>query len=181
MLKLRKIREDDLAMVMNWRMDPDVTKYMYTDPKLDMEKQRMWFKAISVDETSKYWIINYDDIDVGLISITGFDSQNKRCSWAYYVADKNMRGKGIGVAVECNVYDYVFNRLGLEKLCCEVFSFNDKVVQLHEKFGSRREGYLRNHIIKDGKSYDVVSLAILKAEWTGIRKGFSYPIIDIEE
>lgn len=37
-LELRKIKRDDLEMIMNWRMDPDVTKYMYTDPKLSIEK-----------------------------------------------------------------------------------------------------------------------------------------------
>lgn len=178
-MELRKVMIDDLEMLLQWRMDPEVTRFMYTDPKLTIEDQKEWFTSIQKDETSRYWIIRFDGIDIGLINITKIDTVHKRCLWAYYIADMSMRGKGIGKDLECNIYDYVFQNLGLEKLCCEVFSFNEKVVQIHERFGSRREGYYRNHIWKNGISYDVVAMAILKGEWEIIRKGTNYNKISI--
>ena len=33
-ITLREIREEDLEMIMNWRMDPEVTRYMNTNPRL---------------------------------------------------------------------------------------------------------------------------------------------------
>ena len=174
MLELRKISKSDLGMIMEWRMNPEVTKYMYTDPKLTMESQLRWFEHISMDSTSLYWIIKFDGVDIGLLSLYDIDVKNLRCSWAYYLGDQSMRGKGLGRELECNIYDYVFYKLNLEKLWCEVFAFNDKVVKIHEHFGSRREGFYRNHIIKNGEHFDVVAMAILKDEWQVLRKGFVY-------
>ena len=37
---LRKIRESDLETIMNWRMDPEITRYMNTDPRLTLEGQK---------------------------------------------------------------------------------------------------------------------------------------------
>ena len=45
-IRLRELREDDLENIMRWRMDPDITRYMNTNPKLTLEGQRKWFKAI---------------------------------------------------------------------------------------------------------------------------------------
>ncbi len=39
-LVLRKISENDLEMIMKWRMMPEVTKYMYTDPQLTIDGQK---------------------------------------------------------------------------------------------------------------------------------------------
>ena len=180
MLVLRKIRKDDLETIMRWRMDPEVTRYMYTDPRLTLEGQMAWFERISGDETSRYWIIRYDGVDVGLLSFSGIDATNLRCSWAYYIGDQSMRGKGLGRELECNAYDYAFDVLKVEKLCCEVFAFNDKVVRIHEKFGSRREGYYRDQIVKNGERFDVVAMAILKREWDVIKQGMKYGEAEFE-
>ena len=32
--RLRKIRQDDLENIREWRMLPEITRYMYTDPKI---------------------------------------------------------------------------------------------------------------------------------------------------
>ena len=64
------------------------------------------------------------------------------------------------------VLDYVFDTLKLNKLLCEVFVDNDKVITLHEKFGFRRESYFREHIRKNGIYKDVIGLALLKREWS---------------
>ncbi|RKX41786.1 MAG: UDP-4-amino-4,6-dideoxy-N-acetyl-beta-L-altrosamine N-acetyltransferase, partial [Thermotogae bacterium] len=56
-LSLKRITENDLELIMNWRMLPEVTKYMYTDPNLTMEDQIKWFKKISSDSTTSYWLI----------------------------------------------------------------------------------------------------------------------------
>ncbi|MEW5922625.1 MAG: UDP-4-amino-4,6-dideoxy-N-acetyl-beta-L-altrosamine N-acetyltransferase [Candidatus Zixiibacteriota bacterium] len=174
MLKMRKIKINDLKLIMEWRMQPDVTKYMYTDPVLTIEGQRLWLQKISADESVRYWIINLDGVDIGVLNLVNIDNVNKRCAWAYYIGFTESRGKGLGRQLECNVYDYVFNKLGMEKLCCEVFAFNEKVVQIHEHFGSRREGYFRKHIQKNGEWYDVVAMAILKEEWVTIKNGIDF-------
>lgn len=180
MLKLRNIKDNDLEMIMNWRMKPEVTKYMYTDPKLTIEDQKKWFKKISEDKHKKYWIINFENTDIGLISIDNIDYINKNASWAYYIADTSFRGRGLARKLEYNIYNYAFEELNLNKLWCEVLSFNEIVVKIHEKYGSKIEGILREHIFKNNEFHDVVRMSILKKEWDAMKQNIQYEIAEIE-
>ena len=46
---------------------------------------------------------------------------------------------------------------------------NEKVIQMHEKFGFRREAYYREHVKKKDDYYDVVGLAMLKRDWNALK------------
>jgi len=179
-LKLRKIKNEDLELIMKWRMSPQVTSYMYTDPVLTIESQRLWLGSISKSDEVLYWIIEYDNVAIGVMNICDIDKVNRKCSWAYYIGDTSFRGKGIAVTLECNIYDYVFETLGFNKLCCEVFETNGRVVKMHEKFGTETEGILREHIIKGDVKYNVVTMGILKQKWNTSRENFKYEKITIE-
>jgi UDP-4-amino-4,6-dideoxy-N-acetyl-beta-L-altrosamine N-acetyltransferase len=166
---------------MRWRMEPDVTRYMYTDPQLTIQDQQCWFDRISVSDRDRLWIIELDSgRPVGLLTLSDIDQANRRCAWAYYLGDPDTRGRGLAKTLECNIYDYVFDRLGFHRLWCEVLSSNARVVALHERFGSRVEGVLRQHILKNGVYLDVVRLAILRPEWLATRTALNYSVIDIE-
>ena len=66
--------------------------------------------------------------------------------------------------------EYVFNELKLNKLRCEVFTSNDKVIKMHENFGFRREAYYREHCLKNNQKFDVIGLALLQTEWSLIKE-----------
>ena len=57
---LRKVTEGDLEQIMRWRMDPEITRYMNTDPKLTLEGQKKWFAKVQQDPDVSYWIIEID-------------------------------------------------------------------------------------------------------------------------
>lgn len=182
-VKLRKIKEEDLSMIMEWRMSPEVTKYMYTDPYLTSETQRNWYKEImSNHPKEKYWIIELDNrIDVGLLSVTNIDYVNKRASWAYYLGNIEARGKGLARILECNIYDYIFETLDLNKLCCEVLEFNEGVVKIHKKYGAMIEGKFIEHIFKNGIYYNVICMATFKKDWEIKKKEIKYEKLLIEQ
>lgn len=179
-LRLRKIKEEDLLKIMKWRMLPEVTKYMYTDLVFDLEKQKMWFNKVENSSNEIWWIIEIDNIDIGVIAINNIDRINKKCFWTYYIADISFRGRGISKLLECNIYDYVFYTLNLNKLCGEVFEFNDKVVSIHKKFGSEVEGILKDHICKNSTFYNVVVMGITRDKWNKIKHKYDYEKIIIE-
>ncbi|MDU5079762.1 UDP-4-amino-4,6-dideoxy-N-acetyl-beta-L-altrosamine N-acetyltransferase [uncultured Tissierella sp.] len=180
-LELVKIAKDDLEQIMHWRMKPEVTKYMYTDPVLTLEIQEKWFDSIKNDTSVKYWMIKIDGVKIGVINLRDIDYINRRCTWGYYIGDNSFRGRGIASTLECNIYDYVFNILNLNKFWCEVFSFNEKVISIHERFGSIIEGTLKQHIYKNGEFFDIVMMAITKDRWEEIKDNYSYEKIYIEE
>ena len=169
-IELTLLTQEDIELVRTWRNSPEVAQYMYTENEISAEQQEAWFDKVKDDESSRYWVIKYDDKKIGLASLTGISKVLGSCYWAFYLGTDVPRGGGIGSKIEFNVLEYVFNELKLNKLRCEVMIFNDKVISMHEKFGFRREAYYRQHVKKNGKWVDAVGLAILKEEWDNFRE-----------
>ncbi|UHG92479.1 UDP-4-amino-4,6-dideoxy-N-acetyl-beta-L-altrosamine N-acetyltransferase [Spirosoma oryzicola] len=168
-IELTPLTEEDIELVRTWRNMPEVSQYMYTSEMITYEQQASWFARIKNDSTCRYWVITYNNQKVGLASITGLNHTLSSCYWAFYLGDVTIRKGGLGAKIEFRVLDYVFGELKLNKLRCEVMTFNEKVISMHEKFGFRREAYYRQHVKKDGIWQDVVGLAILKSEWESYR------------
>ena len=164
-VELKKLQENDLEMVMDWRMRPYITKYMNTDPVLTIDGQKKWFDKVLKNATQKYWIICVDDVPVGMLQLMDIDTVNSRCSWGYYIAEIEYRSLQLAMYLEWNLYNYVFDILKLHKLCNETFVENAQVVKLHLLCGSKQDGIMRDHIYKNGKFYDVSIGSIIADEW----------------
>ena len=169
MIALRDMRPEDRDRVRQWRNLPAVARYMYTDGEIAEAEHAAWFARVLDDPSCTYWIITCDGADVGLACITGIDRVHSRCSWAFYIASSDLRGRGVGSVVEYSVLSHVFDTLGLEKLCCEVLDLNAPVIEMHKRFGFSEEGRLRRHIRKGESWHDVIMLAMLREDWLAAR------------
>lgn len=186
--KCRKITEKDLVMLMNWRMMPEITKYMNTDPKLTLEDQVEWYKRIIEDAKKKlddgrqgfYWILEVDEEPVGFVSLVDIDIKAKKVYTGVYIAVKAKRSLRLILDVQWNLYRYAFDILGMNKVCEEVFAQNEAVNRILDMCGSKREGLLRSHICKNGTYYDVVVRGILKDEWNTKKEMLAYNNIELE-
>jgi len=170
MIQLRNIQSKDKEQIYIWRNLPEVAQYMYSDHTITLDEHTKWFDNMLVDDSNHYWIIELDNEGVGVANITEIDNINSRCFWAFYLASPAVRGRGVGSYVEHFVMRYVFEELDLNKLCCEVLSFNENVVAMHKKFGFEQEGLFRSHIRKNGEFMDVVCLAILQSSWFEVKQ-----------
>jgi UDP-4-amino-4,6-dideoxy-N-acetyl-beta-L-altrosamine N-acetyltransferase len=164
-ISLRDLGPGDRDKIREWRNLPQVADYMYTDHGITMEEHAAWFSRVLQDPSCRYWIVVCDGEDVGLANLYAIDRSHRRCYWAFYLASSSARSKGVALQVECMVLNYVFDDLKLEKLCCEVLSFNRGVIEIHRRFGFVQEGLFRKHIYKRGEFHDVICLALLKEEW----------------
>ena len=180
MICLRPILEGELEMIMHWRMLPNITKFMYSDPVLTLETQLEWFQKSKYDTGNIHFMIEYDNKPVGILNITDIDRSHQRCEWGYYIAAKEKPSLKQILALEWNLYDYVFYTLGLNKVCGEVFAFNKAVIRMHQMCGSTIEGTRKNHIYKNGQFYDVVEMGICKDDWEQIRSRYHYEKIPFQ-
>ena len=171
MVELRPVRKSDSERLFTWRNLPEVSQFMFNDGEIRREGHLRWLTKILVDPTRRDWIIEHDELPVGLISLTDIDDDNRRCSWGFYVASATLRGHGVGSAAWYQVLQVAFEDLNLEKVCSEVLSTNQSVVAMHEKFGFRREAYLRSQVQRPGGRIDVVGLGMLRDEWQLCRPG----------
>ena len=179
-VNMTRLREEDLEMVMDWRMRPYITKFMNTDPVLTIEGQKKWFDRIKDRDDQINWIIRIDDEPVGLINVFDIDRINSRCSWGYYIAEREARSLQLALYLEWSLYDFVFDELKLHKLCNETWVENQQVIKLHKMCGGKEDGIMRHHIFKNGEYHDVSVGSILADEWTVKRKNTKYERFSFE-
>ena len=166
---LRPLRADDKDRLLAWRNSPEVAAYMYTDHEIGEVEHARWFAGIKGDQRRAYWIVEMDGRPVGLANFYDIDRKNRRCAWAYYLADPAVRGRGVGGFVEYVMIGKAFEDLGLQKLWCEVLASNTGVLRMHQRFGFREEARFLRHVLKNGMLEDVVGLGLLKEEWAEAR------------
>jgi UDP-4-amino-4,6-dideoxy-N-acetyl-beta-L-altrosamine N-acetyltransferase len=169
-VRMRDVAEEDRERLLAWRNSPEVAAYMYSDHPIGRDEHDRWFDAIPSRGDRRYWIIEVNDEPVGLVNLADIDETHRRCAWAYYLASPNVRGLGVGSYVEFWAIEHVFERLGLNKLWCEVLLSNEAVWKLHEAYGFQREALFRDHVVKNGQLVDVVGLGLLARDWPAKRK-----------
>ena len=177
---VRPVKETDLENIMRWRMDPEITKYMNTNPKLTLEGQKKWFASISANPAVRYWIIEVDGEGAGVINLTGLDREDGVTGWAYYVGEKRLRSMKLALALEMSLYDYLFDVLGRKSLVGDIFTLNKGVIQLHLLCGSKIVEEKKDHVQKEGISYDVTFMEMTAEHWNEIRHTKKYEKISFE-
>ena len=164
-LILRKVESKDKDSVLEWRNSEAVRPYMYNDSVITKEDHDRWFFSMLQDDSKSYWIIELENNPVGVVNLTNISQTNKSCDWAFYIFDPSVRGKGVGSYVEKSILHHVFEELKLNKLNCEVLETNEKVVEMHKKFGFKQEGFFRDLIKRGDKFVGVYRLSMLLEDY----------------
>ena len=180
-ITLRLITENDLEMIMNWRMSESVTRFMNTNPKLTIEGQKKWFDSLKTDDKSRNWIIEVDGMPAGLINLIDIDWKNGNTSWGYYIGEEKLRSLKLAISLEMSLYDYCFDVLGFEEVHNEVFKLNEGVWKLHLACGDRIVKEVAGEVVKDGVAYDIVHLSIERDEWLKLRVNKKYEKISFDK
>ena len=171
MIDLRELRDEDAERLFDWRRQPEVDRWMSDLAATTPTEHQLWFEDFRTDPDRKGWIITADAEPAGFLTLTGVASRHRRASWGWYIGEAAARGRGAGRAAQALGLDLAFDSLGLEKVSAEVLADNDVALKAQATAGFRREGYLREHILKDGRRRDVVLLGILAEEWRARRDG----------
>lgn len=165
-VELRPMGLDDSARVLVWRNRPTVAAYMFTDHVISEAEHAAWFAGALTDGTRRYWIIEVDGEPIGLATLYDISTLQKRAHLGLYIADDRVRGMGVGTQVDRFLMRHAFEDLGLDKLCAEALATNGAGIRVHQRHGFRIDGVLRRHVIKAGERVDVVTMSLLREEWT---------------
>lgn len=170
----RKINENDLETIMGWRMQPDITKYMYTDPQLTLEDQIRWYERISKETDSFYRIFEVDGEPIGLVNLVDWDRKNSIVRTGGYIAEKQGRSLQNIIDMNMSLYDFIFCELEINKAVFEIMDNNYSQVNWMKRIGATQEGISRQAIFKNGVYHDIYVLSFLKEEWEVIRNKIKF-------
>jgi UDP-4-amino-4,6-dideoxy-N-acetyl-beta-L-altrosamine N-acetyltransferase len=170
MIRLRDLVDEDSARLFLWRRGPEVDRWMCGRAAATLDEHERWFDRFRSDPDSRGWIIEHDGRPVGFLTLKGLAGCDRRAEWGWYIGENDARGRGVGRAAQALGLDVAFGEFGLNKVFAEVLADNETALKVQAAAGFRREGYLRAHAMKGGRSRDVVLLGILAEEWRARRE-----------
>lgn len=167
---LTALDDQDKDLILRWRNSESIRHYMYDTRTITPEEHDQWFRRELNNEKSRHFIFREKGRPVGFVSFTDINDRDRRCSWAFNLSDeRESLQKGLGAVMEYFAIEHVFEKMSIEKLCCEVLDFNTAVVRLHQRFGFNKEGFLQKHIHRDDGVFGVVVMALFREDWIAMR------------
>ena len=166
MIRLRPVEREDLPIIAKWRTSPEVYEYLFEQDPISQERQERWFEQIENSRDRYQFVIEtLEGSPIGLVSLFDLDLRNGRAEWGFYIGDMRYRMGGYAVEAELLLLRYAFLYLNLHRVYCQSFAFNQKVLELHKRFGFLEEGRLREHVYHNGRYEDVVIMGVTKEEF----------------
>mgnify|MGYP000486143346 FL=1 len=164
-VELVRISLADKESLREWRNDPSVSKWMYTNHEIGEAEHNAWFDAMLADVSKVYWKIVADGVAVGAVFLTGVSSQGSSCEWGMYLADVNTRGKGVAQAACALSFRYAFNELAVDFVKCEAVAQNESAIGLYESVGYVRTGLQVDAVKRGDEMLSVVTLELTRESW----------------
>jgi UDP-4-amino-4,6-dideoxy-N-acetyl-beta-L-altrosamine N-acetyltransferase len=160
----RPLNADDSGTVFAWRNSPHVAEFQYSDHRIGWQEHSEWLAKTLKSHDRKYWIVELDQ-PAGLCGLVNIDLKHKKGLFVLYIGNQNHIGKGLGSWMTQQVLHEAFEVLKLNKVWVEVMANNEAGIRLYKRNWFQEEGTLRDHVFKNGKPYDVIFMAITKAQY----------------
>lgn len=172
--RLRPMRHDDLALVLEWRNSDRVRSCMYSQTLITPEAHAAWWERAQANPTSEHLVFEANEKPLGVVNLTDIDRANGRCDWGFYIGAPDAPS-GSGTLMGVLALDRVFATLGLRKVSAEVLDFNAPSLRYHLKLGFVEEGRRLRHFRQGERFVDVILLALFEEDWARARQALRLP------
>jgi len=164
---LRPLERADAATIQPWVNDQAVTRTLLLYRPLSRESEEEFIDRMNKSETGVVFGIveRAGDQLVGAAGLPEIDFRSRHASFGVFIGDRSKWGRGIGSEATYLVTKYAFETLNLNRVWLHVTTDNVAGIRAYEKAGFRREGLLRQHLYREGRYFDIVSMAVLREEW----------------
>lgn len=171
---LRESSFEDCAYFAEWEKKPEVTEFFTINESRDYEEVVREYMERLPDPTQVQFTIcsMEDDRPMGRIYISRIDDHYDSLDITrIYIADKSMRGKGLGEESLWLALDYAFEVRGCERVTLDYFTGNDIASGLYKKVGFVNEGNMRHGGKKNGQYVDLHLMSMLREEYLSSKSG----------
>lgn len=126
-------------MVLNWRNDESIKKWMYNKQDISINNHLKYIETLENLNTKQYCIVRKDDNYIGVVYFTNIDFEIRTTDFGLY-ANPFEKVAGVGRILEEVCIKYAFDILNLKTLKLEVFCDNEKAINLYKKFKFKESG-----------------------------------------
>ena len=164
MANLRELSVDDLASLVAWRNDPEVTLHL-SDRIKTLDEAEKWLRRVTGNVNNRILAIESEGNLVGYCFVEGVDMVNRRCEVGIVIGAVDCWGKGIGREVLSELLRYCFKELGLHRVFAVVTEGNSRSIRLLERSGFTREGTMRETLVIRGSFTNLHIYSMLEYEY----------------
>ncbi len=103
---------------------------------------------------------------IGIVSLSFIDYINRNAEFSIVIGDSKYRNRGTSVEALRLLFEHGFNALNLHKIQGGSLEMLKSWVEMLKKtFGFKDEGYLAEHVYKDGKYIGAYRIGLLKKDF----------------
>lgn len=165
-IELKTLDEIDPYQLAYHANNPHIGEYLRNSfPYPYTLDHAMSFITFSLQHNAVDFGIVVNDICVGCIGITFHkDIYLKNCEIGYWLSPEYW-GHGIMQKVLAMLSSFIFDNYTVTKICAEVFAENKASAHILENNGFEQEGYLKDHVFKDGQYHDIILYGLRKESY----------------
>lgn len=183
MIKLRKLNEKDIPLMIEWMKNKELTKYLKTDfNKIANEESQKKFIEGSFNENNISFAIvdDIDDVYLGTISLKNIEKNKGIAEYAICIRE-SAQGKNISFKATLQILKYAFFELKLETVYLYVLKDNIRANKFYQKFGFKFEKEENDSLEINGKKFDVNWYNIDKKTFIEIWKNNEKEISNVQK
>jgi ribosomal-protein-serine acetyltransferase len=108
-----------------------------------------------------------NDSLIGGIGMHHWDQLAKTAQVGYWIS-REYEGKGIINRCLVKFIDFLFKKIGLNKIEIHFVPSNTRSAKVASRLGFKVEGIIRQSVVRNGMPEDLVITGLLKSEWTSV-------------
>lgn len=130
------LSEDEAKMVLDWRNNPEISKWMVTSGKISYESHISFIDALKNRNDAYYWLVYKENSPYASFNITKLDYDKNSVEVGYYL-NPIFLNSGEGLVFHFNYKLFLYNVLGVEVIEGNVQWGNTRALQLSLFFGAK--------------------------------------------
>lgn len=172
-VNLRPLSKEDVPTITRWINNPRVRQFVATTFPQSEKQEEEWVNKLGSDEKNIVLCIETKEgRPIGVMGVHKINWVWRTCETGALIGEEECWGKGYGTDAKMHLLDYIFNTLGLRKVCSTVIAYNERSLRYSLHCGYKVEGKLRKQVFRKGKCWDLIHLGLFKEEWQPVWKKY---------
>jgi RimJ/RimL family protein N-acetyltransferase len=170
-VRLRGLRDDDLAALVRWWQDPELGALQMTSvvPASEAAARELFARwSANQDSDVGFSIETLPTAAepatlVGHLGLFEVHSKTRSATFAIGLGAEHV-GRGYGTDATRLAVSYGFREMNLHRIELTTLAFNERAVAAYRKAGFREEGRRRDAVFHDGGYHDEVLMSVLSTD-----------------
>ena len=167
-LNLRAIEREDLPRLRDWRNLPELRRNFREVRELNMLSQEAWLTRISASANDFMFMVELTDgTPIGVAGLVYVHWVLRSADISLYIGHEGIYIDGSGGYAEETaqiLIKYGFDNLNLHKVWTELYSFDDRKIELFTRLGFGRDAVLRDNCFEDGRYHDSYIYSLIRSD-----------------